>query len=1041
MKSQQLSGKKSRNAIFEIALVYRNEGNIKAALEEYKKAITYKQQSPDAMFHLAAHYLLGQDVEIDNKYALSLLEDAAKLGHARAQLFVGNCYERGLGVLRNKKKALECYKNSALLGDSDGDYLTGRCYEKGLGTNVDIMLAFKHYEAAAMQGNKNGLYQLGRCYEYGIGIQANKDQAIYYYTQAAGGANLTLKGHTSAQAKVAEYYLLNTNIYSFKDNSKKINYGKKCLILALTKRHSLAQYVMAQCHEYGLYDFEKNLKKAISLYKRAERMSESAKQALKERGDSFVEEDTLNFTSQLINQGKELLLLGEHIKKDDKLENDKKAASLFYRAAMLDNVIAQEYLVGCYLKGIGVKKNLAQALWWLEIVSYQKVQVAYNIELFNIINYIKSDISPLDEDFLIVSASQHDTADIKAVNKDILHVLNPQVRTAVTDTKSIDLKVATLPENYLKQLHEYIPFFEVAMSNKDQLMSVITEQKNHEIAKQEREYIFKSETLYDYYNLMIMQLEGIMLAAKVIHSKMVDNAQKNAVDYVSMGIKEVGSHIPILSIGTSILSAIINAMTERNKVTFVNAVASYFNSISFSSKVAEELARQLTLLQESDLVKLAVIKPGFFKRLYLSGKKLINKIAADDIDNGIKELAAKQAEVIITAVAQSKLGKVFSQNEIDKIIMLFNLKKPSVGSAVLPMSPSGPVKSAVMLINTQSVTSPVAASLATNLDKKHGASPVNFSSHLKSVLEKRGIVEPIKDSKVYAPSKVVELAVIKSSAENKKHHLNEKELRDKRIYHENHLKYECLGMQAKIQAKRLECTDYLSKCVEKQKLVKSDAKNNVEYFNTVFLLKMQEYLIVCYLGRTGEKINVSLSNESPGDTEIRIIDRFLHDLMRAMGHTKLISLIENISQIISGCISHIYDSKDLESPNAILHMKKLFSQGIIKAVQSGYFNRNLKSNGLVKGKGFVCSIVENMISCSEESDFKKTDLMNKMDAYLNKVSINLSESFESQSSKVSANGMFGEVNKEGKVPLMLSPRLVEVLEREALRLSGLSVNA
>lgn len=77
----------------------------------------YNKENPEAMFILADTMLQDAGKGKKTADAVYLMEKAAKLGHARAALAMGQMFQYGWAVSRSKKSALMWYEKAAALGD------------------------------------------------------------------------------------------------------------------------------------------------------------------------------------------------------------------------------------------------------------------------------------------------------------------------------------------------------------------------------------------------------------------------------------------------------------------------------------------------------------------------------------------------------------------------------------------------------------------------------------------------------------------------------------------------------------------------------------------------------------------------------------------------------------------------------------------------------------------------------------------------------------------------------------------------------------
>lgn len=83
--------------------------------------------------------------------------------------------------------ALGVWKAQADKGDAKAQVIVGEIYERGLGTAPDYAKAIQWYRLAAEQGNARAQRHLGYMYEQGLGVQANMLTALAWYRKSAGG--------------------------------------------------------------------------------------------------------------------------------------------------------------------------------------------------------------------------------------------------------------------------------------------------------------------------------------------------------------------------------------------------------------------------------------------------------------------------------------------------------------------------------------------------------------------------------------------------------------------------------------------------------------------------------------------------------------------------------------------------------------------------------------------------------------------------------------------------------------------------------------
>ena len=87
--------------------------------------------------------------EADLETALGLWSSRALAGDAEAQYYVGEIFERGLGVPPDYREAATWYRKAADQGHARAGVNLAHLYEKGLGVERDVLEALKLYRAAA----------------------------------------------------------------------------------------------------------------------------------------------------------------------------------------------------------------------------------------------------------------------------------------------------------------------------------------------------------------------------------------------------------------------------------------------------------------------------------------------------------------------------------------------------------------------------------------------------------------------------------------------------------------------------------------------------------------------------------------------------------------------------------------------------------------------------------------------------------------------------------------------------------------------------
>lgn len=84
------------------------------------------------------------------------------------------------------RTSLNVWLPQAQAGDKEAQTYVGEIYEKGLGVPPDYAVAVAWYRKAAAQGHTRAQINLGYLYEKGLGVEKDPVQALSWYRQAAG---------------------------------------------------------------------------------------------------------------------------------------------------------------------------------------------------------------------------------------------------------------------------------------------------------------------------------------------------------------------------------------------------------------------------------------------------------------------------------------------------------------------------------------------------------------------------------------------------------------------------------------------------------------------------------------------------------------------------------------------------------------------------------------------------------------------------------------------------------------------------------------
>ncbi|MES9852800.1 MAG: hypothetical protein ABW170_13350 [Candidatus Thiodiazotropha sp. L084R] len=102
------------------------------------------------------------------------------------------------------RTSLRVWLPQAQEGDAEAQNYVGEIYEKGLGIQPDYKTAAAWYQKAAAQGNSRSRINLGFLYEKGYGVDKDLAQALNWYRKASGLENDNLQFSSSVEISKAE---------------------------------------------------------------------------------------------------------------------------------------------------------------------------------------------------------------------------------------------------------------------------------------------------------------------------------------------------------------------------------------------------------------------------------------------------------------------------------------------------------------------------------------------------------------------------------------------------------------------------------------------------------------------------------------------------------------------------------------------------------------------------------------------------------------------------------------------------------------------
>lgn len=262
-----------------------------------------------------------------NSEAIQLLQRAAESGHVGAQSKLGTLYQDGNCVPQDYNVAEKWLKRAAEQGELNAQNRLGGLYHK----TKNYIEAVKWYKKAAEQGHPLAQYNLSNCYFYGYGVQKNFYQSAEWLKKSAE------QGEPSAQYNLGIHYLEGYGVSANVDEAVK-------WIMRAEQNGEDIRNIQILCCIAGYWS--------------------------KGKGGRIDYEEAAKWLKKILDCGDYLgaYNLGVlYLEGGHGLEKDIVKAIEFFKVASEHNVAEAHYNLGtCYLKGLGVQKSNARAVYFFE---------------------------------------------------------------------------------------------------------------------------------------------------------------------------------------------------------------------------------------------------------------------------------------------------------------------------------------------------------------------------------------------------------------------------------------------------------------------------------------------------------------------------------------------------------------------------------------------------------------------------------------------------------------------------------------------------
>lgn len=351
--------------------------DVNEAIKWYDKAA--EQGMPIARIYIAWHYHTGDGVEKNVKEAIKiykqLIADSENdnmignsMAYGAAMNNLGVCYERGDGVDADEKLALELYEEGAKLGDFAAGCNAGRLYFKA----ENMFMALYYYKAASyMNDTARKMAKLLEPYGKDGYISSPKkptstsptstspqkprvDVAKIGRDLEAALSDLSTTGafgrYSPHLLKMAEtghpgsQWIIATSYAQGRGIDKNVNEAIKWYGKAAQQGNLMAELMIAWYYHTG-DGVEKNIKESIKIYQKLVSKSETSTQS----GEAHIYAAAMNNLGVCYEQGNGIN------------ESIEEAIELYKRAAEQGDMAAHFNLGRCYLIGNGVARNVEKA--------------------------------------------------------------------------------------------------------------------------------------------------------------------------------------------------------------------------------------------------------------------------------------------------------------------------------------------------------------------------------------------------------------------------------------------------------------------------------------------------------------------------------------------------------------------------------------------------------------------------------------------------------------------------------------------------------
>lgn len=348
------------DVLYEKGMAAFDAGNHGRALELFEKAA--EQGHANAQNNCGYMYENGYGVAKDAKKAFYWYEKAIEQGNVIAMNNLGNLYYNGSGMEVDMGKALLWFERAAERGNVVSQENCGYMYENGYGTVKDEKKSFYWYEKAAEQSDAFSQYKCGMMCEKGIGTQMDEEKALYWYEKAAEQGNAEAQ---CAYEKLRE--IRNCEEEAFRESMREISELMDMLDRGEQALYEEKYEEAISCYEWVLAhtddeDYCDQASEGLAQAKERLEASDLSWLSASTEAEAPAEKPVNEMSDEeMYQKGMELYCAGDN----------KKALSLFEKAAEQGNADAQYRCCMMYKNGIGTEEDYVEAFYWLKKAAEQ----------------------------------------------------------------------------------------------------------------------------------------------------------------------------------------------------------------------------------------------------------------------------------------------------------------------------------------------------------------------------------------------------------------------------------------------------------------------------------------------------------------------------------------------------------------------------------------------------------------------------------------------------------------------------------------------